>query len=274
MVKKLFLSTILLLGTLNLQAYNVVFDLGDVLVATDRLKVFYAMGPLNILKYVLFDKQNPKQLQKKIFDVLDHLGKQKEQHGLIAAYSGRALPQIMCDWLMGTKRYEAIMQEIYDCTDMLSNQHYFVSMREREIIELALEAMFNPFTFAKNVYCKPEGLELLRTIVQKGHSVYILSNWDPESFAYLSKQPAMRSLFELVEHKNIVISGTTGYMKPQALMFNYFLETYNLNPDETYFIDDMVENCIAADRAGMHSIQLVEDDYLGVERFLSASGVL
>lgn len=256
--------------TINLTCANIVFDLGDVLVYSDKVRISYQIGWQQFIGYALFDFKNPVAIQKKVFDLLDTLGKQTSSNNLYAMNDGIPLPQIMCDWLMGTKSSQQILDEVKQKANELDAQHYFASTRERKLILRIIKSMFDPYTFAHSTCIKNRGLELVEKLAKnKKHKLFILSNWDPESFALIKKLPGLQKLFKLFSPENIVISGDIHMIKPHDDIYAYLLEHYNLNPQETIFIDDMAENIAAAERVGINGIQLVNNDYSEVKEELA-----
>ena len=53
--------------------------------------------------------------------------------------------------------------------------------------------------------------------------------------------------------------------KPDARIYEEVIRQANINPDETLFIDDLKENCEAAEKLGIHTFQNVKfDDWLAL----------
>ena len=53
-----------------------------------------------------------------------------------------------------------------------------------------------------------------------------------------------------------------GMRKPDTEIFTYVIDTNNLKPQETLFIDDMENNIIAAQSVGLRTVHLSDQDYL------------
>lgn len=53
-----------------------------------------------------------------------------------------------------------------------------------------------------------------------------------------------------------------GMRKPDTEIFTYVIDTNNLDPQETLFIDDMENNIIAAQSVGLRTVHLSDQDYL------------
>lgn len=53
--------------------------------------------------------------------------------------------------------------------------------------------------------------------------------------------------------------------KPDAHIYEEVIRQANINPDETLFVDDLKENCEAAEKLGIHTFQNVKlDDWLSL----------
>ena len=53
--------------------------------------------------------------------------------------------------------------------------------------------------------------------------------------------------------------------KPDARIYEEVVRQANIHPDETLFIDDLKENCEAAEKLGIHTFQNVKfDDWLSL----------
>lgn len=92
-------------------------------------------------------------------------------------------------------------------------------------------------------------VELLSGIKANGGKLYLLSNIS-EGFAENYKNVmALKSLFEIFD--GLVFSAPIGLTKPDKEIFDYVLAKYNLNPQETVFIDDNINNILGARASGI-----------------------
>ena len=102
-----------------------------------------------------------------------------------------------------------------------------------------------------------EGLEMLlkchAQIDEHGaqkHKLYVLSNASPDSrHNFITHHPDIFSYFD-----GIVMSGNTGFAKPDARAFYHIMHRYNLDPAQCIFIDDKKVNVLAAQAVGMQGI--------------------
>ena len=95
----------------------------------------------------------------------------------------------------------------------------------------------------------PESVVLIRRLKSRGHHLYALSNMGTEAMDHLEKSYDFFDLFE-----GMVISSKVKLVKPEPEIFRYLLDTYQLDPQETVFIDDHKPNITAAARFGIHTI--------------------
>ena len=100
-----------------------------------------------------------------------------------------------------------------------------------------------------------------------GCNVYLLSNFPKRLW---EKEEAEKFAFtKLVDGK--VISSFVRMIKPDREIYEYLLETYGLNPEESVFIDDRPKNVEAAKALGMKGIvfESYEDAREKLETLLS-----
>ncbi len=94
--------------------------------------------------------------------------------------------------------------------------------------------------------------EILLRLKTEGHSLYLLSNISCYFAENYAKVPALKELFELFD--GLVFSGPIGMVKPNAEIYQYLLDKYELQAEECTFIDDSVMNIEGAKRMGIQTI--------------------
>ena len=109
-----------------------------------------------------------------------------------------------------------------------------------------------------------EKKERLLQLKKAGYRLFLLSNtidvhWDycvEHLFPYQSL--GVEDYFE-----HCFLSQKMHLAKPDARIYEEVIKQANINPDETLFIDDLKENCEAAEKLGIHTFQNVKfDDWL------------
>ena len=111
-----------------------------------------------------------------------------------------------------------------------------------------------------------ETVDLLYRLKARGHPHYCLSNMGHASIDYLERE---HRFFEVFSGK--LISCRLRLCKPEPGIYQHALKTYQLEPAQTVFIDDVEKNVAAAARLGMRTIQF--KSAAQCERELRALGV-
>ena len=91
---------------------------------------------------------------------------------------------------------------------------------------------------------------LVRRVQAAGHRLYCLSNMPAMSMEHLERA---YDFWELFHGK--VISSRIGHCKPEPAIYEHLLTTYELDPAETIFIDDVDANVAAAQALGISAIR-------------------
>lgn len=111
-----------------------------------------------------------------------------------------------------------------------------------------------------------EKKERLLQLKKAGYRLFLLSNtidvhWDycvEHLFPY--QKYGVEDYFE-----QCFLSQRMHLAKPNARIYEEVIRQANIHPDETLFIDDLKENCEAAEKLGIHTFQNVKfDDWLAL----------
>jgi 2-haloacid dehalogenase len=95
----------------------------------------------------------------------------------------------------------------------------------------------------------PEGVRLLRRVIDSGLPCYALTNMEAETY------PGRRSRFDFLRwFEGTVVSGLEGIAKPDRQIFELLLRRFSLDPASTLFIDDRQVNTDGAAQAGMDTV--------------------
>lgn len=238
-------------------AEDFIFDLGGVLIDTNKRASVSHMGMVNIAQYGFHLKMNPLRLGEHIktrfFVILDSaaiLNNLEESSPLNIAYdeNGRVLPYLMRAWLQGTMKCHTIKALI--TREIIAHPEWFTHDAEQRIIVNLMHMIFTPKQFVATRTVSTAGISFIKKCKRLGHGVYALSNWDSESFELLKqKYPELFTLFD-----GIVISGDTNTLKPTSSIFQTLLARYCLIAEHCWFIDDQKENVLAAQKLGINGI--------------------
>lgn len=88
-------------------------------------------------------------------------------------------------------------------------------------------------------------INLINKLKENNYNVYILSNNNKECYEYYKKQVIFSNI------DGWVVSCDYGALKDDGKLFDIFLNKYNLNPRECYFIDDKISNILEANKFGI-----------------------
>ena len=94
-----------------------------------------------------------------------------------------------------------------------------------------------------------ENLKILEELKELGFRLFILSNYIKEAFSYVNSKYNFFSLFD-----GQIISGVENVIKPEKAIYELLLSRYNLTPEESLFIDDILFFLKPAKNLGMKTI--------------------
>lgn len=89
----------------------------------------------------------------------------------------------------------------------------------------------------------------VKYLKKKGYKVYILSNFCETLLNKVRKDIPEQYV------DGAVWSYEVKMMKPEKEIYEYLLDTYQINPKKAVFIDDRRENLTAAEKKGIHTVQ-------------------
>lgn len=109
-----------------------------------------------------------------------------------------------------------------------------------------------------------ETWKLVYELKERNIPIYLLSN----APAFLSDHADYFEIFK--EFDGLVFSGPLKCTKPEPAIYQYLFDTYHLNPNDCFFIDDNEENIAAGKKLGMNGIVFTGDtDAIRLELGLS-----
>ena len=88
-------------------------------------------------------------------------------------------------------------------------------------------------------------LDFYALVKEKGYETFVLSNACNRFYGYFPR------FYDLDSFKGVVVSSDVKMIKPNSGIYEYILKTYNLNPEECLFIDDVEANVRAAEAMGI-----------------------
>lgn len=161
------------------------------------------------------------------------------------------------------KQYLAIFITVMTELDVGALDFPAAKYKLQQQLQVKQESIENLFAILfASLIALPEGVNLLTTLAQEAKfSLYCLTNMSEECFLYLSQKFNFWHNF-----KGVVVSAKVKLSKPDPKIYQYILTKFNLLPNETVFIDDVLENVIAAQNLGIYGIQCT--DFIAVRNEL------
>ena len=105
-----------------------------------------------------------------------------------------------------------------------------------------------------------ESVDILKKLKDKNYDCYVLSNWSAETFEGMTDDYPFLKLFD-----GLLISGEDKLIKPDHAIYQLARDRFNLNPEETVFIDDKLENIQAAQEMNFKTIHLTDPNIIKTE---------
>jgi HAD superfamily hydrolase (TIGR01509 family) len=112
------------------------------------------------------------------------------------------------------------------------------------------ESITSFFTHWKEMLTPINGnINILHELKANGYSLYALSNFINEAFEYVQN---CYDFFTLFDGK--VISSEIKFIKPELQIYQHLIKTYNLDPGECVYIEDVANFLIPASKLSMKVI--------------------
>lgn len=140
----------------------------------------------------------------------------------------KCVPSFWVDYDLGIKSIDetaAAVAEYRNCSPELAKEHMLYAISLQEEVEPTVR--------------------LIRELKERGYGLYVLSNMSKEYIEFLRKLP----VFELFDQQ--VVSCEIHLGKPDLKIYQYLLDHCNLDPAETIFIDDRIDNVEVAAKLGI-----------------------
>ncbi len=160
---------------------------------------------------------------------------------------------------------KSIEEREFFLTEICNDQWNFQQDAGRSIAEAELELIpkFPHYEKEIKMYYKnhrkmirgvfEEAVDILKKLKDKNYECYVLSNWSAEAFAGMTDDYPFLKLFD-----GLLISGEDKLIKPDHAIYQLARDRFNLNPEETVFIDDKRENIEAAKGLDFKTIHLTD----------------
>lgn len=127
-----------------------------------------------------------------------------------------------------------------------------LNFHEKIVNHLGIELSFDEFISLSNdaIEAGDDGINTIIESLSRKYKLAILSNTNPVHFDYIKDNYSIIGLFD-----HTVLSYEMGTVKPDIKAFEKLMHATSKLPSQHLFIDDRIENIIAAKGIGMDGIQ-------------------
>ncbi len=234
---------------------NICFDLGGVLLKNAKMKAANAIGMNYCMSYMMY-RSTYMEPEAFLYHILRQI--RPGDHNKTGVFSGKLeLPTLACEWLGGTRPNAQTLKEIND--GIAKNPDWFANKSERNMVENLISYMLTPDRFVPTVSIISDGLNLLEACYnqkdetgKRKHKLYVVSNWDQESFEQLRKREDLLELWSMFD--GIYVSGELHLLKPDDSFYKELKKTMTPEEEPCIFIDDQQENLDTAKKHGFYAI--------------------
>ena len=112
-----------------------------------------------------------------------------------------------------------------------------------------------------------ETTQLIPLLKEAGYNLYILSNFNKENFEVIYNEYDFFKYFD-----GLVVSAWYHLVKPQKEIFTLLIDKFEINPEESLYIDDNIKNVDVAKELGFQTIHL--EDYRTLGNKLEEFGII
>jgi HAD superfamily hydrolase (TIGR01509 family) len=223
----------------NLFPAKIFIDLGDVIIKTSKSKSFMSMFS-DTIKFV-FSGFSPLNLKEDFESFLSDVYGKDPASGLPLVYRWWHEGKICNDDLVID--FQAKIEK--------SNLPQAKKQLYKKIAEFYGKEKLIELTKISH-----KAVKTIKQLQENGHEIFIVSNWDKDSFQDLYKK--FKDFFMTINPNNLIISGHIGLIKPDTAIFDYIKNKFKILPaqmHECWFIDDRTENIESAAKEGFNTIK-------------------
>jgi FMN phosphatase YigB (HAD superfamily) len=270
----------LLLISMDLYPRVLVWDLGFTLFEPSKYQAAKAIGFYNSVLFWLKHRGASQDL------IRTALGDVLHSHGNHCHFESHAprdpkgypISALNISWFEGTRNSTVLRSEVRRLIDYHDG---FLDSLHKQVVTNTFAWMYNPKLYAQSWIVIPEALELLEKCAQQTdssgkskHTLYVLSNFDEETFKYLYENPVNAAVFKHFPRDHIFVSAHMKDIKPRASVFIKMLTACKIDPRDAIFIDDQLENCITAYNLGIHAVHIKKNSFDAVRDELISLGII
>ncbi len=240
--------------------HNIIWDLSGTLFRPTSWGLSeQQVADLSLVFYMWSGKNKLSKLDAYALQLLNLAEEPLPYYQVIRLHTGDPVPAVVCSLLAGLidsqEAYHKVMVAA-EKADHNSLSPEEVSPEELIQVYRMLKAFFDPSSLTLCMQPIEEHEKLVARCSQNpDNTLFVLSNWDRESFDQFFKTRSAYNGLTHFKRENIMISADVGYIKPQPEIFESFLSKHKLDPKTCFFIDDQEENIAGAQTFGIRGMQ-------------------
>lgn len=123
------------------------------------------------------------------------------------------------------------------------------------------------YWWRETVIPMPGMAELIKELKANGYKIYLLSNATVQQAEYFSVIPGS----EYFDGR--ITSGELLLLKPERAIYEALFKTYELKPEECFFVDDLPGNIEAGERCGMSGAVFFDRNVAYLREDMRAAGI-
>jgi len=234
----------------------VFFDLFAVLIDRKNLRARQYIGVGDYLTYAFSGATKNADLEKRYADFLAKAAEDDPvASGQQAWYNGRPICATMLDWLKGLKT----SKELIDFLNNYMHEHndFFLSGTEKKLVT-AIISLMRPEVLSSIMGPVKPMIKVIKDCKQEKNGthnqVFLLTNWDKESFDLLKQQKEHMPMMALFGDDNMILSSEVHMLLPSEELLEYAVKKAGLQPSDCIIITKEKENIPAFEKFGMKTI--------------------
>ncbi len=230
------------------QKHVIIFDLTNVVIKENQIGFAKKIGYGTLASYAITHWKNPGH---RCLDMLDEMSK-NESHKphVVLTLQKRTMPRCLVELQEGKKTCAQAREDITQGMQMLDEQKFFTSVKEKELMKEIMDLVLDPQTVTVMIEPVKSSVQLIQKLKDAGHPVYCCANAPKELYA-----TSAQKLPELIgQFDGIVISSHINEIKPGEAILKHLMKTHNLNPTHCIVIEDQKEAADTATKMGMQAI--------------------
>lgn len=171
---------------------------------------------------------------------------------MVRDHNNVAVPLILTEWLRGNVSSPRLIGLLQD------RAHYAV-------LRKIAATVFNSSIIARYTIPLHSGIQFLEKIARmlNSHDIFIMGNWEKESFEYATQKSSLRTIFNHIPRENRIISSSVHLLMPRnsAEFFALISTQADLPYDHIIFISTIPAHINASAKVGVKTIQVYNHNF-------------